>query len=159
MQKYVVLFSFLFLVSCASKPGDSPPVRRDDNPNSQQSGAGRTNQPAEMHLTDVYWKLVEIKGEPVNKMATVRQPFLYLDPENGHMRGYGGCNRFFGSYLRRENTLVFNKVASTRMACKGGMEVEERFFQVLRQAASYALEKDRLQLLDSKGRVVATLVR
>ena len=159
MQKYVVLLLLLFLVSCVSRSGESPPVRKDDNPKSQQSEVGRTSQTAEMHLTDVYWKLVEIKGKPVNKMAAIRQPFLYLDPENGHMRGYGGCNRFFGSYLRRENTLVFNKVASTRMACKGGMEVEEQFFQILRQAASYVLEKDRLQLLDSNGKVVAILVR
>ena len=111
----------------------------------------------DMHVTDIYWKPVEINGQPVGPFKGWRKPFLYLDPQTSQMRGYGGCNPFFGAYLLRDTTLIFSKIGSTRMACKDGMDMEDRFFQALRDTEAYRLQDESLLLVGGNGTVLARL--
>ena len=97
-------------------------------------------------VTEKYWKLVELRGQPVP--ALDREPHLILEAEGGRVHGFGGCNGFTGAYEIDEATsrIRFDQVASTMMACPSGMEVEQTFHEVLRSVDNYSLAGDRLTL-------------
>lgn len=98
------------------------------------------------NVTEKYWKLVELNGQPVP--ALDREPYLILHTSDGRVTGFGGCNSFTGSYEIDEATLRirFDQVASTMMACASGMEIETAFHEVLRRTDNYSLADDRLSL-------------
>ncbi|PTD24253.1 META domain-containing protein [Sphingomonas fennica] len=98
------------------------------------------------HLTETYWKLVELNGRPVPRLE--REPYLILKAEGGRVNGFGGCNSFSGSYTVDEaaSRISFGQVASTMMACVSGMDVEQAFHRVLGQADNYSLNGDHLTL-------------
>jgi heat shock protein HslJ len=64
------------------------------------------------------------------------------------MNGFGGCNRFIGSYKldAAASRLSFGQIATTSMACISSMEVEQAFYEVLRNADNYSLAGDHLTL-------------
>jgi heat shock protein HslJ len=97
-------------------------------------------------LTERYWRLVELNGKPLPKLG--RQPWFILREADGRMNGFGGCNSFTGSYKRYEaaSRLAFRQIASTKMACISGMEIEQAFYEVLGMADNYSLTGDRLTL-------------
>lgn len=97
-------------------------------------------------VTEKYWKLVELRGQPVP--ALERAPYLILKAEGGRVEGYGGCNGFGGSYEIDEaaSRIRFGHIASTMRACATGMDVESAFHEVLRMADNYTLAGDRLTL-------------
>ena len=71
------------------------------------------------------------------------------------VQGFSGCNRLMGSYELKEEKLTFVPMASTRMACRHGMELESAFMQALEAAAKWKIEGEHLELTDSKGALVA----
>lgn len=97
-------------------------------------------------ITEKYWKLVELNGQPVP--ALDREPYLILKTGDGRVTGFGGCNGFSGSYTLDEaaSRIRFGEIASTMMACAKGMETEQAFHQVLRNADNYSLAGDHLTL-------------
>lgn len=71
---------------------------------------------------------------------------------DGQVAGQGGCNRYSGGYEVSGDTLTFGAIASTKRACMGpAMDVENRYFEMLRQIRSHALEAGRLNLYDEEG--------
>lgn len=88
-MKPLLLVSFLALAACAST---APPA-----PAADITGA---------------WRLVSVDGAAT---ATERQPSLRL--EGGRASGNGGCNAFGGDYTLQGDTLIADRVISTRMAC------------------------------------------
>ncbi len=96
-------------------------------------------------IAEKYWKLVELNGKPVPTLE--REPHMILKAD-GRVNGFGGCNAFTGDYKLDAATLrlSFGQIASTMMACAAGMEVEQAFHEVLRNADSFALDGDRLVL-------------
>lgn len=96
--------------------------------------------------TEKYWKLVELRGEPVPALG--REPHFILKAEDGRVTGFGGCNVFTGAYWIDESLarIRFDHVASTMMSCASGMEVEQAFHEVLRSADNYSLAGDHLTL-------------
>lgn len=97
-------------------------------------------------ITEVRWKLVELRGQPVPQLE--REPYFILRADEGRVEGFGGCNSFTGSYTLDEATLrlSFDDVVSTLMACQGGMEVESSLHEVLRSVDNYSLNGDQLSL-------------
>tara|TARA_B100000614_G_scaffold253215_1_gene266869 strand:+ start:150 stop:896 length:747 start_codon:yes stop_codon:yes gene_type:complete len=97
-------------------------------------------------ITETYWKLVELNGQPVPVLD--REPYLILKAEDRRVTGFGGCNNFSGSYTLDEAALriSFSRVVSTMMACPSGMEVERAFHEVLQTVDNYSLNGDRLSL-------------
>ncbi len=97
-------------------------------------------------ITEKYWKLVELRGQPVP--ALDREPHLILKAEDGRVSGFGGCNGFVGGYTLDEATsrIRFGQLASTMMACDKGMDVEQRFHEVLQEVDNYSLSGDRMTL-------------
>jgi len=98
-------------------------------------------------LTEKYWKLTELNGQPVTIGEHSREPHMILKEEGARVHGNGGCNTFNGTYeLKEGNRIRFSKMATTMMACLDGGDVEAHFHQVLEQADNYSLNGDTLTL-------------
>lgn len=97
-------------------------------------------------ITEKYWKLVELRGQPVPSLE--REPHLILKVEGNRVNGFAGCNTFSGTYTLDEQTLriSFGPLAMTRKACATGMDTERAFAEVLEQADNYSVNGDNLSL-------------
>jgi heat shock protein HslJ len=105
-----------------------------------------------------YWKLVEIKGRPVQAGDWMKEPHLLLKKDERRISGNGGCNSFFGSYvLSAGNRIQFSQIGATKMACEH-MELEQQFFEILDAAGYYTVRQDTLLLSDSTETPLARFV-
>ena len=96
-------------------------------------------------ITEKYWKLTELNGQPVKPGPN--DTYITLKRDDNRVIGSGGCNRLTGTYtLEDGNRVRFSQIASTKMACMGGMETEQQFFNVLETADTYVVVGDRLVL-------------
>jgi len=106
-------------------------------------------------LANTYWKLLELKGKPVILDAAEREVHMVLELNGEKVRGFAGCNQFFGGYVAKGNTLVFSALGSSQMFCEKTMELESLFLTTLGKTAAWSIAGERLQLLDAEGLVVA----
>jgi heat shock protein HslJ len=104
---------------------------------------------------NTYWKLVALRGKPVEVAQQQREPHLILQPAQKRMAGSGGCNRLAGSYTLDDDRVSFGRVASTRMACAQGMEQESAFLDALSAIKRWRVEGQHLDLMDERGEVIA----
>ena len=84
-------------------------------------------------LLGTYWKLVEVDEHPVKTPAGVREIHMILsrvDDEPG-VKGFGGCNRFFGAFEFEGESLTFRQMGKTMMACVSGMDIERAYLDAL----------------------------
>ncbi len=110
-----------------------------------------------LQLVENSWHLIELDGIPLELPKGVQQPFLYMSTKGHKVRGYSGCNRFYGTFLSRGNIFLFNKLYISRMACTGGVEIESRFYRVLSATESYRIDGNFLEFMDESGRIRARL--
>lgn len=101
-------------------------------------------------LTGTYWKVVAIEGQPVELEPDMREPHLILDG-SGHAKGFGGCNRYFGSFEQVENSLTLGPLGSTRMACEHGMDIEDHLLAAFGRVRFFEIHGDSLTLRDDAG--------
>lgn len=95
-------------------------------------------------LKETYWKLTELMGE---KIAPTQNEAHMILKNDGSVNGSFGCNRMMGSYEEKPmERIKFDKMASTMMACVNGMDVEQKFGDVLSRTDSYVIVGDTLQL-------------
>ena len=74
--------------------------------------------------------------------------------------GFGGCNRFSGSFDHTDDSLTIGPVVSTRRACATDvMQREQDFFRVFEQVRSADATHLELVLKDADGKALATLRR
>ncbi|CBV41535.1 META domain-containing protein [Halomonas elongata] len=106
-------------------------------------------------LEDSYWRLVELKGESVEASQGQREAHLVLHSEANRVAGATGCNQLSGSYRLEGDRLSFGPLATTRMACMNGADVESRFLAALEDTTSYRVLADRLELYDDEGKLLA----
>jgi copper homeostasis protein (lipoprotein) len=104
------------------------------------------------------WQLRQMAGEAVMGKGSDRPPFLVLEPEGQRMQAFSGCNRIGGAFRLEGNTLVFKRTVSTRMACPGGNELENRFLAMLDATATYRVDGASLTLFDQAGRPLANFI-
>jgi len=105
-------------------------------------------------LTNTYWKLMSLKGTELNipKGAQGEPHMIFRD--DGKVNGFGGCNRFVGEYTVSGANLLFDAMASTKMACAGDNH-EAALYEVFAQTAGVFLEGKVLKLLNEKGHELA----
>jgi putative lipoprotein len=116
---------------------------------------GSTSAPnPDASLTDTYWKLTEIDGQPAALGAGERELHMVLTSEGARVRGFSGCNRFTGSYELNGDQLRFKALAVTRMACREGMEQEQRFLEALRGVVRVTVSGDSLALYTGDERLI-----
>jgi hypothetical protein len=63
------------------------------------------------------------------------------------LAGFGGCNRFMGSYTASGDRLVISPLGTTMMMCAPAvMRIEEAFLPALQEASRYAISDNELTL-------------
>ncbi len=107
------------------------------------------------NLFGIHWAAVEIAGKRLD--AKSKAPFFVLEAKGNKVKGYAGCNRFFGTFLFKGDVFIFNKLASTRMACPDSVSIENVFFAALDKTESHRIEKDILVLLDKNEEITMKL--
>jgi putative lipoprotein len=120
-------------------------------------GSGQT-EPAVVPLRETYWRLNEIGGRAVRPTEQQREAYLILSAQGGRVSGSGGCNRLAGSYETSGASLRFEGIASTRMACANGMEIESGFLAALEQVRRWNISGRELQLLGNDDKVLLRLM-
>lgn len=104
-------------------------------------------------ITEKYWKLVEINGDPVMPGSNALEPYIILKEENNRIVGTGGCNTFSGVYeLGQMGNIRFSKMISTQKACLD-MTIEKSLFKVLETTDNYTLSPDGNTLSLNKARM------
>lgn len=135
--RIIVLGCLAVLAACASGPG------------SQQGGPVPTAP-----LTNTYWKLVELRGNSVNVPQGQQGEPHMIFRDDGRVNGFSGCNRFVGEYTVTGANLLFDSMASTRMACPDD-NYESVLYDVFADTAGVFLEGKVLKLLDEQGHGLA----
>jgi len=100
----------------------------------------------EATLTDTYWKLTEIDGEPAQLGVDEKEAYIILDSESNRVKGFSGCNTFTGAYEVHGEGLKFSQMASTMRACLENMEQEQRFLLALEKTSQYDITGETLEL-------------
>ncbi len=97
-------------------------------------------------LEDKRWALLELNGKTITVTVNDRAPYLELNAKKASAYGFGGCNRFFGSYVTDGKSLTFGALGATRMACPEGMDQEQELFTVLGTVTRYEIHGSKLML-------------
>ena len=106
-------------------------------------------------LENTYWKLMRLGRAPVTAVSNQQEPHLILNSATRRANGFGGCNRYSGSYQVSGDRLTLGQMAGTLMACAQGMETEQAFMKALGKVSRWRIAGHDLELLDSSGGVVA----
>ena len=103
---------------------------------------------SEKSITEKYWKLIELNGNPVSLGMGQSEPHIVLkEGTERRFIGNGSCNNISGVYeLGEHNRIKFSRGISTLMACPN-MEIESGLLKALESADNYTLsEKGTLSL-------------
>jgi len=106
-------------------------------------------------LLDTYWRLSELDGQQVVTPADAREMHIVLGSANQRVSGFSGCNRLMGGYVLSGDTLKFDQVAGTMMACAPDMDLEKRFLALFPQVARWEISGETLRWLDAGGKTLA----
>lgn len=102
------------------------------------------------NLVNTSWQLVSFdEGTPVVENSVVTITF----DDTMHIAGSGGCNNFGGGYRINGNTIDFNEVISTLMACvdENITAQEGSFFFGLEKATTFEISADELIIYYGEG--------
>lgn len=111
---------------------------------------------AHADLIGTYWRLTHVANFDTMPEGFREEPRIIL-ANDGNMKGHSGCNTMFGQYTQHNDTLKFNGIAGTRMACANIMALESAFHLALSNTASYRIEGPYLYLETESGQSLATL--
>jgi uncharacterized lipoprotein YbaY/heat shock protein HslJ/uncharacterized lipoprotein NlpE involved in copper resistance len=127
----------------------------------ESCGSSSTTAPPEdtraaSPLENTHWTLTRLGDSDVNAQAAQREPHFVLHSATQRVSGAAGCNQLLGGYRLEEDTrLTFGTVATSRMMCPSGMDVERRFLTALAATRTARVRGRTLELLDAKGRSLA----
>lgn len=99
------------------------------------------------------WKIVDIQGQAI---TGDKAKMTFTD--QGAVSGNNGCNNIKGSYSPVHDHLNLSELASTRMACSGTAQLEERAFnQALEKIEHFLVEGQALYLTNEQDKTVISL--
>lgn len=104
-----------------------------------------------MPLHNVYWELVELKDENVQKMDNRPGPYLFFHTNDRSLHGSDGCNTLQGEYRQDEKGFRFINIRSSRIYCEAQMEQAETFLQSLGAAEKIEIDGDTLILYSGQN--------
>jgi heat shock protein HslJ len=111
---------------------------------------------ASVPLVNTPWKLTQLGDEIVSTPAGAREINLVLQSQNQRVTGFAGCNQMMGRYALSGGDLRFDEMGSTRMACEGRMDIEQRYLGMFASVARWEIVASTLRLLDAAGKTIAT---
>lgn len=110
------------------------------------------------NLTNTYWQLIELRGQPINAQVGAKPYYIKLDAAENRFSAWAGCNRLIGSFSNPQDLRVtFGKVASTMMACPD-MTLEKQLAEVLETVDNYAISGNNLSLNKARMAPLARFV-
>lgn len=96
-------------------------------------------------LEGTTWKLTGLSSLSEGLPSLSQEVTLRLD--TGRVTGFAGCNRYFGAYTASGASLKFSGVASTKMFCTTGMQVETGLLESISSTDAYHIHGPELALL------------
>jgi len=96
-------------------------------------------------LTSNPWSLVELRGQRLSSGAT-QQPVSLEFESGGRVIGSTGCNPLTGSYTQNGSQLHFSPLATTRMMCAQGADIEAAYVKALGEVQTYNFYHGMLNL-------------
>ncbi len=96
------------------------------------------------NLKNTFWSLKELNGKSTKEYKVDREIHLLIKHDNS-IKGFSGCNNFFGNSSTSNDTLKFNQIGSTLMICEN-MEIEKVYFQALEKTNRYKIYGEYLYL-------------
>jgi len=138
LRGFAIAVAFAALIGCATKP---PP---------------EIVKAAAIPLLDTSWKLTRLGDEVVNTPPGAREINLVLQARNQRVTGFAGCNLMMGGYVLKGGEIKFDQMGSTRMACEGRMDIEQRYLAMFAGARRWEITAMNLRLLDEAGKTIAT---
>lgn len=134
--------------------GAAPPAGGGEAPVAGATPGAPGTPGSAASLENTYWKAVTLLDNAVVVPDSSREAHFVLHAEGSRLGGTGGCNRLFGSYTVRGDSITFTEVGSTLMACpEPGMTQEKWLIDTLGRARTYRLAGEELDLL-AAGRVI-----
>ena len=104
-------------------------------------------------VSGVDWELVELDGKTASTGAGGRRATMRFDTDSARVSGFGGCNRYSGTYTLEGDWLAFGPLVMTRMACTEGMQLETGLSAALVATTRYELSSTQLKLFGPSGAV------
>ena len=105
-------------------------------------------------LEGTTWKLAKMAEIPAKAISAEADSFtLQFSAADTMVAGRTNCNRFFGKYELKGQSLKFENMGMTRMACPD-MQYEDAFVKMLDQVARYEIKGSELKFYDA-AKVVA----
>lgn len=105
--------------------------------------------------TGINWRPTFIGVEPIPEDARM---FVLFEIDGG-IKGHGGCNSFFGSLEKTDDSITIGPLGSTRMACPEPiMGREMAFMDALQKTKQFDVTATRLHLIGDDNQKLAELV-
>lgn len=114
------------------------------------------NTPASPQLVGTSWILKSMPGWQMQQAPQLPMLEFRSATEAG---GRAGCNIWGGTYELKANRIRFGAAYMTEMACPYGMDVEQRYIDMLARARTLAVAGDTLTLADEANAEIATFFR
>ncbi|MFT3676156.1 MAG: META domain-containing protein [Chitinophagaceae bacterium] len=92
------------------------------------------------------WTLVSIAGDTSWSHLPDRIPSINFDSEKSRVSGFGGCNRFGGSYTQAGDSIRFSPLFSTQMYCHESQPTESALLDALQRADKIVISNNQLRL-------------
>lgn len=102
-------------------------------------------------LVGTEWSLMQLEGRPTGAGAGGVAPTLLFAAADSRVSGFAGCNRLMAGYRLTADRLTFTPIATTRMFCAEGMDLERRYLTALEATRAYRRTESRLELLGDAG--------
>ena len=112
--------------------------------------------PGTPSLVGSNWILKSMPGWQMQQAAQIPMIEFRSATEAG---GRAGCNIWGGTYELKGNRIRFSATYMTEMACQYGMDVEQRFIDMLAQARTLTVEGETLTLADETNTELARFFR
>ncbi|GGC85955.1 META domain-containing protein [Vreelandella lutescens] len=124
----------------------------------QSLQAKDTNTAPDESLTNTYWKLISINGNPITAADNAREAHIVLHTESDRLAGATGCNTLSGRYQHTGQQLTFHPIATTKMACPAAqMRSEQAMLSALQHTKRWGISGSRLELTNARGEPLAVL--
>ncbi|KZB54986.1 hypothetical protein AUP42_06205 [Thalassospira lucentensis] len=128
------------------------------------AGCAATTKPAEEKspadwsaIAGRDWQLMRIEAK--DKSLTPMTPILASVnfTNDGKIAGSTGCNRYFGSYTRKDTALDVSPLGSTKMMCmEDAMEIEDAFIAAMADVKGWKVQDGDLMLVDGSAKSIMT---
>lgn len=152
MKKQLLLAIILFtvlLTSCNVLSSKSKSIT--------QKGDNKTKNELSIQKLDIFqtqWELIRMGASKPNLTGTDNKVSILFSKDNSHFAGFSGCNRYSGKYEIKKESLLFDNIISTKMACpEADMTFETNYINTLNKVNNFAINGDTL-FLKNNGRAV-----